>query len=146
MNRFLQFTISYLGLIPYIYLLSDLYFFRFINPDILINMIIFNTIIIYTFIGAIHWQWLQKDGSTIYTIHGFVPSLVSFVITILTLLEFQKDSLLMYLIIFLLIQLMLDFICYLNNKLDYKVMYYLRVPITSSLCVILIIPVIFNNY
>ena len=146
MNRFLQFTISYLGLIPYIYLLSDLYFFRFINPDILINMIIFNTIIIYTFIGAIHWQWLQKDGSTIYTIHGFIPSLVSFIITILTLLEFQKDSLLIYLIIFLLIQLMLDFICYLNSKLDYKVMYYLRVPITSSLCIILIIPVIFNNY
>ena len=146
MNRFLQFTISYLGLMPYIYLLSDLYFFRFINPDILINMIIFNTIIIYTFIGAIHWQWLQKDGSTIYTIHGFIPSLVSFIITILTLLEFQKDSLLIYLIIFLLIQLMLDFICYLNSKLDYKVMYYLRVPITSSLCIILIIPVIFNNY
>ena len=146
MNRFLQFTISYLGLMPYVYLLSDLYFFRFINPDILINMIIFNTIIIYTFIGAIHWQWLQKDGSTLYTIHGFIPSLVSFIITILTLLEFQKDSLLIYLIIFLLIQLMLDFICYLNNKLDYKVMYYLRVPITSSLCVVLIIPVIFNNY
>ena len=146
MNRFLQFTISYLGLMPYIYLLSDLYFFRFINPDIIINMIIFNTIIIYTFIGAIHWQWLQKDGSTIYTIHGFIPSLVSFIITILTLLEFQKDSLLIYLIIFLLIQLMLDFICYLNSKLDYKVMYYLRVPITSSLCIILIIPVIFNNY
>ena len=146
MNRFLQFTISYLGLMPYVYLLSDLYFFRFINPDILINMIIFNTIIIYTFIGAIHWQWLQKDGSTLYTIHGFIPSLVSFIITILTLLEFQKDSLLIYLIIFLLIQLMLDFICYLNNKLDYKVMYYLRIPITSSLCIVLIIPVIFNNY
>ena len=146
MNRFLQFTISYLGLMPYVYLLSDLYFFRFIDPNILINMIIFNTIIIYTFIGAIHWQWLQKDGSTLYTIHGFIPSLVSFIITILTLLEFQKDSLLIYLIIFLLIQLMLDFICYLNNKLDYKVMYYLRVPITSSLCVVLIIPVIFNNY
>ena len=146
MNRFLQFTISYLGLMPYIYLLSDLYFFRFIDPNILINMIIFNTIIIYTFIGAIHWQWLQKDGSTLYTIHGFIPSLVSFIITILTLLEFQKDSLLIYLIIFLLIQLMLDFICYLNNKLDYKVMYYLRIPITSSLCIVLIIPVIFNNY
>ena len=129
MNRFLQFTISYLGLMPYVYLLSDLYFFRFIDPNILINMIIFNTIIIYTFIGAIHWQWLQKDGSTLYTIHGFIPSLVSFIITILTLLEFQKDSLLIYLIIFLLIQLMLDFICYLNNKLDYKVMYYLRIPI-----------------
>jgi len=146
MNRFLQFTISYLGLMPYVYLLSDLYFFRFIDPNILINMIIFNTIIIYTFIGAIHWQWLQKDGSTLYTIHGFIPSLVSFIITILTLLEFQKDSLLIYLIIFLLIQLMLDFICYLNNKLDYKVMYYLRIPITSSLCIVLIIPVIFNNY
>ena len=146
MNRILQFTISYLGLLPYIYFLSDLYIFKLIDSKIIINLIIFNTIIIYTFIGAIHWQWLQKDGSTIYTIHGFIPSLVSFFITIMTLLEFDKGNLLVFLIIFLLIQLMLDFLCYLNNKLDYKVMYFLRIPITTSLCVILIIPVLFNNY
>jgi hypothetical protein len=146
MNRILQFTISYLGLLPYIYFLSDLYIFKLIDSNIIINLIIFNTIIIYTFIGAIHWQWLQKDGSTIYTIHGFIPSLVSFFITIMTLLEFDKGNLLVFLIIFLLIQLMLDFLCYLNNKLDYKVMYFLRIPITTSLCVILIIPVLFNNY
>jgi hypothetical protein len=146
MNRILQFTISYLGLLPYIYFLSDLYIFKLIDSNIIINLIIFNTIIIYTFIGAIHWQWLQKDGSTIYTIHGFIPSLVSFFITIMTLLEFDKGYLLVFLIIFLLIQLMLDFLCYLNNKLDYKVMYFLRIPITTSLCVILIIPVLFNNY
>ena len=144
MNRFLQFTISYLGLMPYVYLLSDLYLFNFIDPNIVINMIIFNTIIIYTFIGAIHWQWLPKDGSTIYTIHGFIPSLVSFIITILTLIGFQKDYLLIYLMIFLIIQLALDFICYLNDKLDYKVMYYLRIPITSSLCIVLSVPVIFS--
>lgn len=146
MNRILQFTISYLGLLPYIYFLSDLYIFKLIDSNIIINLIIFNTIIIYTFIGAIHWQWLQKDGSTIYTIHGFIPSLVSFFITIMTLLEFDKGNLLVFLIIFLLIQLMLDFLCYLNNKLDYKVMYFLRIPITTSLCIILIIPVLFNNY
>jgi len=146
MNRILQFTISYLGLLPYIYFLSDLYIFKLIDSNIIINLIIFNTIIIYTFIGAIHWQWLQKDESTIYTIHGFIPSLVSFFITIMTLLEFDKGYLLVFLIIFLLIQLMLDFLCYLNNKLDYKVMYFLRIPITTSLCVILIIPVLFNNY
>lgn len=146
MNRIFQFTISYLGLLPYIYFLSDLYIFKLIDSNIIINLIIFNTIIIYTFIGAIHWQWLQKDGSTIYTIHGFIPSLVSFFITIMTLLEFDKGNLLVFLIIFLLIQLMLDFLCYLNNKLDYKVMYFLRIPITTSLCIILIIPVLFNNY
>lgn len=146
MNRIFQFTISYLGLLPYIYFLSDLYIFKLIDSKIIINLIIFNTIIIYTFIGAIHWQWLQKDGSTIYTIHGFIPSLVSFFITIMTLLEFDKGNLLVFLIIFLLIQLMLDFLCYLNNKLDYKVMYFLRIPITTSLCIILIIPVLFNNY
>ena len=60
MNRILQFTISYLGLLPYTYYLSDLYIFKLIDPNIIMNMIIFNTIIIYTFIGAIHWQWLQK--------------------------------------------------------------------------------------
>ena len=146
MNRILQFTISYLGLMPYTYFLSDLYIFKLIEPNIILNMIIFNTIIIYTFIGAIHWQWLQKDGNTIYTIHGFVPSLVSFFITIMTLLEFEKGYLLIYLIIFLLIQLVLDFICYLNNRLDHNVIYYLRIPITTSLCIILIIPVLFTNY
>ena len=146
MNRILQFTISYLGLLPYIYFLSDLYLFKLIHPNIIINMIIFNTIIIYTFIGAIHWQWLKKNGSTIYTIHGFIPSLVSFFITIMTLLEFQKEYLLICLIIFLLIQLALDFLCYLNEKLDHKVIYFLRIPITTSLCVILIIPVLFSNY
>ena len=146
MNRILQFTISYLGLLPYIYFLSDLYLFKLIHPNIIINMIIFNTIIIYTFIGAIHWQWLQKDGNTIYTIHGFIPSLVSFFITIMTLLEFEKGYLLIYLIIFLLIQLVLDYICYLNDRLDHKVIYFLRIPITTSLCVILIIPVLFTNY
>ena len=146
MNRILQFTISYLGLLPYTFFLSDLYIFKLIDPNIIINMIIFNTIIIYTFIGAIHWQWLKKYGSTIYTIHGFIPSLVSFFITIMTLLEFQKEYLLICLIIFLLIQLALDFLCYLNEKLDHKVIYFLRIPITTSLCVILIIPVLFSNY
>ena len=120
MNRILQFTISYLGLLPYTFFLSDLYIFKLIDPNIIINMIIFNTIIIYTFIGAIHWQWLNKNGSTIYTIHGFIPSLVSFFITIMTLLEFQKEYLLICLIIFLLIQLAIDFLCYLNEKLEHK--------------------------
>ena len=146
MNRILQFTISYLGLLPYTFFLSDLYIFKLIDPNIIINMIIFNTIIIYTFIGAIHWQWLKKNGSTIYTIHGFIPSLVSFFITILTLLEFEKEYLLVCLIIFLLIQLALDLLCYLNEKLDHKVIYFLRIPITISLCIILIVPVLFNNY
>ena len=131
---------------PYTYFLSDLYILKLIDPNIILNMIIFNTIIIYTFIGAIHWQWLQKDGSTIYTIHGFIPSLVSFFIAMMTLLEFDKVYLLVYLIIFLLIQLALDFICYLNDKLDHKVIYFLRIPITTSLCVILMIPVLFTNY
>ena len=146
MNRLLQFTISYLGLMPYIYFLCDLYIFKLINPDIILNMIIFNTIIIYTFIGAIHWQWLTKNGSIIYTIHGFIPSLVSFFITIMTLLEFQKEYLLIYLMIFLLIQLVFDFICYLDNQLDQGVIYYLRIPITTTLCIVLMIPVIFSNY
>ena len=146
MNRILQFTISYLGLLPYTFFLSDLYIFKLIDPNIIINMIIFNTIIIYTFIGAIHWQWLKKNGSTIYTIHGFIPSLVSFFITIMTLLEFEKEYLLICLIIFLLIQLALDFLCYLNDKLDHEVIYFLRIPITTSLCFILIIPVLFITY
>ena len=144
MNRILQFTISYFGLVPYTYLLADLYLFRSIEPNIILNIIIFNTIIIYTFIGAIHWQWQHKKSTVLYTIHSFIPSLVSFIITIITLLEFTKEYIFIYLAIFLIIQFLLDFRCYKDDKIDYKVIYYLRMPITSLLCIILMIPVLFD--
>ncbi len=144
MNRILQFTISYFGLVPYTYLLADLYLFRSIEPNIILNIMIFNTIIIYTFIGAIHWQWQHKKSTVLYTIHSFIPSLVSFIITIITLLEFTKEYIFIYLAIFLIIQFLLDFRCYKDDKIDYKVIYYLRMPITSLLCIILMIPVLFD--
>ena len=144
MNRLLQFTISYFGLVPYIYLLADLYLFRSIEPNIILNIMIFNTIIIYTFIGAIHWQWQYKKSTVLYTIHSFIPSLVSFIITIITLLEFTKEYIFIYLAIFLIIQFLLDFRCYKDDKIDYKVIYYLRMPITSLLCIILMTPVLFD--
>ena len=144
MNRLLQFTISYFGLVPYIYLLADLYLFRSIEPNIILNIMIFNTIIIYTFIGAIHWQWQYKKSTVLYTIHSFIPSLVSFIITIITVLEFTKEYIFIYLAIFLIIQFLLDFRCYKDDKIDYKVIYYLRMPITSLLCIILMTPVLFD--
>ena len=37
----------------------------------LIQNELINTIIIYTFIGAIHWQWQHKKSTVLYTIHSF---------------------------------------------------------------------------
>ena len=144
MNRLLQFAISYLGLVPYTYLLADLYLFRSIEPNIILDIMIFNTIIIYTFIGAIHWQWRYKKSTVLYTIHSFIPSLVSFIITILTLSGYPKEYIFIYLAIFLIIQFLLDFRCYKDDRMDYKVIYYLRMPITSLLCIILMTPVLFD--
>ena len=63
MNRILQFTISYLGLLPYIYFLSDLYLFKLIHPNIIIN--IQPTKAFLKKIGKIRTVFLDGNGNII---------------------------------------------------------------------------------
>ena len=76
MNFLIQCLISYLGLLPYFYLLIDLYFIEMLSPEIIHDIMLYNTLIIFTFIGAINWDF--KKNNIIYTIYGFIPSLIAF--------------------------------------------------------------------
>lgn len=143
MNFLIQCLISYLGLLPYFYLLIDLYFIEMLSPEIIYDIILYNTLIIFTFIGAINWDF--KKNNIIYTIYGFMPSLIAFFIMVLNVLNYEKYFLFSAIIIFLLLQLFIDYLLYLNNKISSSVIYYLRIPVTLTLSGLLLISILVSH-
>jgi hypothetical protein len=143
MNFLIQCLISYLGLLPYFYLLIDLYFIEMLSPEIIYDIMLYNTLIIFTFIGAINWDF--KKNNIIYTIYGFIPSLIAFFIMVLNVLNYEKYFLFSAIIIFLLLQLFIDYLLYLNNKISSSVIYYLRIPVTLTLSGLLLISILVSH-
>ena len=143
MNFLIQCLISYLGLLPYFYLLIDLYFIEMLSPKIIYDIMLYNTLIIFTFIGAINWDF--KKNNIIYTIYGFIPSLIAFFIMVLNVLNYEKYFLFSAIIIFLLLQLFIDYLLYLNNKISSSVIYYLRIPVTLTLSGLLLISILVSH-
>lgn len=143
MNFVIQCLISYLGLLPYFYLLIDLYFIEMLSPEIIYDIMLYNTLIIFTFIGAINWDF--KKNNVIYTIYGFIPSLIAFFIMVLNVLNYEKYFLFSAIIIFLLLQLFIDYLLYLNNKISSSVIYYLRIPVTLTLSGLLLISILVSH-
>ena len=143
MNFVIQCLISYLGLLPYFYLLIDLYFIEMLSPEIIYDIMLYNTLIIFTFIGAINWDF--KKNNVIYTIYGFIPSLIAFFIMVLNVLNYEKYFLFSALIIFLLLQLFIDYLLYLNKKISSSVIHYLRIPVTLTLSGLLLISILVSH-
>ena len=143
MNFIIQCLISYLGLLPYFYLLIDLYFIEMLSPEIIYDVMLYNTLIIFTFIGAINWDF--KKNNIIYTIYGFIPSLIAFFIMVLNVLNYEKYFLFSAIIIFLLLQLFIDYLLYLNNKISSSVIHYLRIPVTLTLSGLLLISILVSH-
>ena len=143
MNFLIQCLISYLGLLPYFYLLIDLYFIEMLSPEIIYDIMLYNTLIIFTFIGAINWDF--KKNNIIYTIYGFIPSLIAFFIMVLNVLNYEKYFLFSVIIIFLLLQLFIDYLLYLNHKISSSVIYYLRIPVTLTLSGLLLISILVSH-
>ena len=143
MNFLIQCLISYLGLLPYFYLLIDLYFIEMLSPEIIYDVMLYNTLIIFTFIGAINWDF--KKNNIIYTIYGFIPSLIAFFIMVLNVLNYEKYFLFSAIIIFLLLQLFIDYLLYLNKKISSSVIHYLRIPVTLTLSGLLLISILVSH-
>lgn len=121
----LQFILSYLGLLPFLVILTDKFFFKLLDYNILNDFSIFYSIIIFVFIGAINWN--LKQNISIFTILiGFMPSLASVFIIIMFLYSYEVIN---YLIILFIIQLILDSFIY--EEQNSKVIFYqLRIPLT----------------
>ena len=134
----LQYIISYFGLIPYIYLLIDKYLFLNIEEEILYNFILYYTLIISVFIGSINWN-LQSKVPNHLIIYGFIPTVYSLFLIILNLYSYNIKILFLLSIILLISQLFFDFILIFANLKNKKVFYFLRLPLTILISLILII-------
>ena len=137
----LQYIISYFGLIPYIYLLIDKYLFLNIEEEILYNFILYYTLIISVFIGSINWN-LQSKVPNHLIIYGFIPTVYSLILIILNLYSYNIKILFLLSIILLISQLFFDFILIFANLKNKKVFYFLRLPLTILISVILMIIIV----
>lgn len=129
----LQFVLSYSGLLPYLIILLDKFFFRYLDYNIVKDFAIFYSIVIFVFIGASNWN-LKKNVLLFHLFIGFIPSLASFILIIMFLYSYHVIN---YLIVCLTIQLLFDKFNY-KEKNDRVVFYKLRIPLTSIICLSLI--------
>ena len=137
----MQYIISYLGLIPYIYLLIDKYIFLRIEEEILLNFILYYTLIISIFIGSTNWN-LQKKIPNHLIIYGFIPTVYSLILIILNLYSYNIKILFLLSVILLIAQLFFDFILIFANLRNKKVFYFLRLPLTILISIILMIIIV----
>ena len=129
-----QFVLSYLGLFPFFFVLFDYFFFKILETNIVKDFLIFYSIIIFVFIGAVNWN-LKKNISLIIVFIGFMPSLASVLIIVMFLYSYQVIN---YLIILFIIQLILDNFIY-KKENDRLIFYKLRIPLTIIILVCLIL-------
>ena len=129
----LQFVLSYFGLFPFLIILLDNFFFKILNTNIVKDFLIFYSIIIFVFIGAINWN-LKKNISIITILIGFMPSFASLFIIIMFL---NSHEIISYLIFLFIIQLIADSFIY-REKDNRFVLYQLRIPLTLIIVLSLI--------
>ena len=132
----IKYIVSYLGLVPFFFLIIDGYFLGMLDKNFITTISITMACIIFTFIGAYNWDFKKDD--MLLEIYGFIPSLLSMIILILNIFKFNPKNLILFLIVFLLMQLLIDF--YRTLKLSFPMRYFLklRLPVTGMLCVSLL--------
>lgn len=139
-NIKLQSYIAYIGLIPALTVIFDLYFIGTLNEEIIRNFMIYYTIIIFTFIGAMIWD-INVNGSMLITLYGTIPSLISFVLIVMNLIGFNYITIIQILITSLLLQLFFDSFVYLKSNVaglrDFY--YFVRFPVTLILSFLIIL-------
>ena len=130
----LQFLLSYLGFFPFLIILLDKFFLKFLDYNIVNDFSIFYSIIIFVFIGAINWN-LKKNISILIVLLGFIPSLVSVLIILMFLYSYEVIN---YLIFLFIIQLVFDNFIYTEQN-SRIIFYQLRIPLTFIVILYLIL-------
>ena len=129
-----QLLLSYLGLLPFLFILLDKFFFNLFNPYLLEDFSILYSIIIFVFIGALNWN-LAENISLKEIIIGFYPSLLSVFIIIFYLLSYDM---LLFITLLFFCQLVLDKLLY-KKKVEKKIYIMLRAPLTLLIIISLIL-------
>lgn len=129
-NNFnLQILISYLGIFPFIIILIDIHVFGIFYINLLKDFIFFYTLLIFTFVGAVHWNFVDKPN-TYQILFGFCPSLISVFLIVCYLMNSNINFLIFLVLIFLVLQLVGDFIFYKFNGILIGIFFKIRLPLT----------------
>ena len=131
-----QYFFSYLGLIPFIIILINKYYFSIVDDEFSVNFTIYYTIVISVFIGSANWN-LNENINTKIVIYGFIPSIFAVGIIILNLINFNSQYLIIFLILILFLQLIFDYYLIYSKLLIKTSFYYLRLPLTIFIEVVL---------
>ena len=127
----IKYIVSYLGLIPFIFLSIDGYFIALLEVQLIQNLAIIMSCIIFTFIGAYNWNF--KVDFNLLEFYGFIPSLLSMIILTVNIFDSSKYYLFNAMILFLFIQLLIDMFLSLKDIFPMKYLITLRVPVTLIL-------------
>ncbi len=131
-----QFLISYLGLIPYVLTFLDKYYFLIVEKEVLLNFVIYYSLIIIVFIGSINWN-LKNNPPTHIVVYGFLPSLFAVIIIILSLHNINIKIIFILIVLLLLTQLFFDYIILFANESNKEVFNFLRLPLTVLIIIFL---------
>ena len=134
----LQYLLSYLGILPYFFLLLDKYLLIQIETEVRVNFIIYYTLIIIVFIGSINWN-LEKKILNRLVVYGFLPSICATLIIILNLYSFDTLKLFLLIILILIGQLFFDYFIIFKNSINKKPFYFLRLPLTLLIILSLVL-------
>ena len=136
-----EIIISYFGILPFFFIIIDLNLFSLFLPSLLKDFLIFYSLIIFSFIGAMRWEFSYID-QRIIVLYGFSPSLISTVLIIFNLLEVNQRFILLIISFLFILQLAIDFIICKFYKKEDSFFNFVRIPCTF--CILLtIIYVIF---
>ena len=130
----LQFLISYLGLVPFLIVITDKFFFHYFNSSIVDDFIIIYSLIIFVFIGAINWD-LKKSVPVKLVILGFLPSLIAVILLLIHLMLYDVR---LMVITFIVLQFLIDNFFY-KETFERRVYFKLRLPLTILIVVSLVI-------
>ena len=117
-----QYLLSYLGLFPFFFILIDKYFFLKIKEEITLSFLIYYILTIFVFIGSTNWNF-QTKLSNYVVIYGFLPSLISVILIVFNLYNYNPYNIIAILILFFAIQLLLDYILIYIPILDLEYLY-----------------------
>ena len=126
----LQAVFSYLGIFPFCFIILDIYLFNIFFINLLKDFIFFYSLIIFTFIGAIRWNF--KNIASPYEIFfGFMPSLLGTFLIIIYLLNLDINFLLSIIVLCLILQLFIDYVFYKYNFNEKNFLLKVRIPVTA---------------
>ena len=133
-----QYLFSYLGLIPFIFIIFDKFFLFYLDNEFVKKFIIYYCLIIIVFIGGINWN-LEEKISNLKAVYGFISSLFAVFLIILNLFEYKINYLIILLVLFLILQLLFDYIFIYQGKNSKKPFYLLRLPLSFGIIFCLIV-------